>query len=157
MAFLTMQSLLIAAYALLLQQHFIYLLGISFAGIVTSISFFISGRTVSIEASVWRSYMRIIESAQYLSYSPWAYYYNIFPKRWKWRKNSKLTGHLENTMAPQDKLPGPTLWIFLPAVFLFVWFCAISLLFLVWWIVFLFLFFFIIPLCYYRKGIIISE
>lgn len=129
MAFLIVQSFLVAGYVGLLIQDKNslegFMWGIIAIGIIICGSFFIAGKTTSLDASVWRSYMEMIESKESTASEeikpPWDYFGETYRKR---------AGCFTRTAI--DKLPGPTLWIWSPAVFLAAWTFALIMIFIDW-------------------------
>jgi hypothetical protein len=156
-AFLTMQSFLIAAYALLLTRNnsnfVVFLWAISVFGLVTCVMFLIAGRITSIDASVWRSYMRTIEGTE-SNELPWVYY----DKKYRERALRLFGDKCRPAIGAADKLPGPTLWLGLPVVFLNVWVCSFIILSRGsnWWYIVPFVLF-IAAGAYYLCGIQIKE
>jgi len=157
-AFLLIQSFLIAGYVLLLTRCnnelniFMYIIvGI---GIITCFSFFIAGNTTSIDTAIWRSYMRMLEKNEHNENRsdelPWVYYNKEYRERTKGALGKLLRTAL-------DKLPGPTLWLGLPAFFITAWICVLVALKCTnchWFIyIIIFVAILIIAGLYYRYGI----
>jgi len=125
MAFLIVQSLLVAGYVTLLARCNAergVIAVIIAMGIIFCFAFFIAGKTTSIDASAWRSCIKQMDnttSDPVTESKLWSCYKAAYSKQ------SDCV-----TRGAPDRLPGPTLWIFQPAVFLAVWISAILRLFM---------------------------
>ncbi len=127
--FLLMQSILVASYVALLVKNndlILFTVGISAIGIIICIVFFLAGKTTSVEASVWQSYMIEIEKKEPSTEAKelhWGYYKETYSKRADCITKTAL-----------GRFPAPTLWLFSPSVFLTAWICSFVVLFNWHWI-----------------------
>lgn len=124
MSFLIVQSLLVAGYAALfsrvVQNSYatILMLGVALLGIAFCFLAYVAGRTVSQDVWLWKKRMLNLES-------------NQRDKLWaEFKEDGKIFRFQRHCI---DRLPGPTLWIISPALFLAAWLCAIGILYGLHW------------------------
>ena len=124
MVFLVVQSLLAAGYAALFSQVVrnsdatILMLGIALLGIAFCFIAYVAGRTVSQDVWLWKKCMQNLER-------------NPRDKLWaKIEEDGRIFYFQRHCI---DRLPGQTLWIISPALFLAAWLCTIGILYGLHW------------------------
>ncbi|MFC1982438.1 hypothetical protein ACFLV5_01420 [Chloroflexota bacterium] len=129
-AFLTTQSLLVAAFAVLFISFysninlslFVSIIGICLIGFIISLTFYFYHQVTSKDAAFWRAYSRFLEdnfpeeNKGINGQNPWQTFY-------KYAKN-KEPKYLGSRGDAAEKLPAPMLWLLSPAIFLIAWLCA---------------------------------
>ena len=116
MAFLIVQSLLAAGYAALLSRYGenpnvtpLLMSGVILIGIAFCFVLYAAGRTVAQDALIWMKCMQSMEGND--KDEPWSCFH-------QYGSRFSLQRHCLN------RPPGPTLWIYSPALFLAAWACA---------------------------------
>ncbi len=116
MAFFIVQSLLAASYAALFgrvvqnSDATILMLGVALIGIAFCLLSYVAGRTVSQDAWIWMKCAQSIEERH--EEGLWSCFREEASRFWLQKECT-------------DRLPGPTLWLFSPALFLTAWLCTI--------------------------------